>query len=127
MKTSGVGEGILNGESHVGNSQLCLDTSVGELNGAMNDAFGVNHDLDVGGSNVEEPLGFNHLKALVHEGGRVDGNLCAHFPIGVAKGLSGCYFLHLLLGERAEGASRGGEQDFLNLIIALARNGLKNG
>jgi len=61
-------------------------------------------------------MGLDDLQALVHEGGRIDGDLLAHRPGGVSK--------RLLLGDRgelfaapaAERSPGGGENDRLDRV-----------
>ena len=45
------------------------------------------------------------------EGGRVDGNFCAHAPVRMLDGVSNCHCLQLLSRPFSEGPSARGEND----------------
>ena len=123
----GVAEGVLDGEAHVGHAELGFDGSVGVLHGGMDDAFGMDHDFYFLGVDAEEPFGFNHFEAFVHEGCGVDGYLCAHCPVGVAEGLTGCDGFELALGVGAEGAAGGCQEEFFHFRLVLADETLEDG
>ena len=59
-------EGILDGQTHIGHSQLGFHRSVLELYGRMYNRLWVNEHLDLLGIHTEEPFGFDDLEALVH-------------------------------------------------------------
>ena len=110
----GEGEGQLDRHAHVGHTQLSLDGSVLELHGAVNDALRVYHHLNLLGSYVKEPAGFDYLKPLVHHAGAVDGYLGSHIPIGMLQGHCRRNGAQLFMAEGAEGTSAGRQDDFLN-------------
>src|SRR3990167_3570704 len=55
----------------------------------MDDALGVDEDLDVFDIDIKKPAGLDDLQAFVHQGGGVDGDIFAHVPVGVIQSLSG--------------------------------------
>ena len=120
-------EGILDGQTHIGHTELCLHTAVDELHGAVHNALRVDEHLDFLCRNAKKPLRFHHLKTFVHERGRVDGDFRTHVPRGMTERVgSGDFrkFFHRHLPERT---ARAGEQDFFNFVVALAYETLENG
>ena len=93
----------------------------------MDDALRVDEHLDFLGGHAKEPAGLHDLEAFVHEGGGVDGDLCAHVPCGVLEGIGGGDGQQLFLAERAERAAGAGEQDLLDFVVALADEALEDG
>ncbi len=110
----GISEGVLDGQAHVGRGHLGEDGAVDEFDHGMDDALGVDDDLDAVHADVEEPAGLDHFEAFVEEGGGVDGDLAAHDPGRVFEGL-----FEGDLGEGingpdgpvTEGAATGGEPE----------------
>ena len=66
MQTLGEREGILDGQTHVGYAELCLDTTILELHGTMYYRLRVDKHLNLLGINTEEPFGLNHLETFIH-------------------------------------------------------------
>ena len=85
----GPGEGVEDGEAHVGDGDLGEDAAVDVLHQRMDGGLGVDGDLDARGGKVEEAAGFDDFEALVEHGGGVDGDALAHDPGGVLEGLGG--------------------------------------
>ena len=85
----------------------------------MHDALALDNDLDLLRRQAEQPHGLDELKALVHQGGAVNGDLGAHVPVGmlecIGPGLAG----QLLPLHAEERPARGGQQD-LGDITTLA-------
>ena len=102
MQTLWEREGILDRQAHIRHAQLSLHRSIGKLHGTMHDALRMNQHLYLLGRNAKEPLCFCHLKPLVHQRSRVDGNLGTHIP-----------------GRMLE--------ELLYLVIALAHQTLEDG
>ena len=78
----------------------------------MDDALALHHDLNFFRRQTEEPYGLDELQTLVHQGSRVDGDLCAHVPVGVLEGVCTGLAAQLLGGHAEEGAAGGREQNF---------------
>ena len=97
-----VGQGILDGQSHVRRRELRNDTSVNKLDHRMYHALGMNHNLDLIGLEIEQPARFDHLERLVHERGRVDRDLWPHLPGRVPGRLERRDVDELLCGPAAE-------------------------
>ena len=90
----GVGQGVLDGKSHVGGAQLGLQGAVHEADGRVDDALRVDDDLDRVVADIVQPVCLDDLQALVGERRRVDGDLGAHRPGRVAE--------RLLRGDRRQ-------------------------
>jgi len=112
--TSRIREGVLDGEAHIRGGELGEDGAIDEFDHRMDDALGVDDDLDAVHADVEEPAGLNHFEAFVEERGGVDGDLASHDPGGVFEGLFECDGFEGLAGPAggvAEGAAAGGEPE----------------
>ena len=83
----GVGQGVLDRESHVGGAQLGLEGAVDEPDGGVDDALRVDDHLDRVVVDIVQPVRLDDLQALVGEGRRVDRDLGAHRPGRVPQGL----------------------------------------
>ncbi|MBA7694168.1 hypothetical protein ES703_102775 [subsurface metagenome] len=83
-----VGEGVLDGNFHIGNSQLGLHRAVHELHHTMDDGLRMDQNIHLVRFQVEQPPGLDHFQPLVHHGGRIDGDLGPHVPVGMSQGLS---------------------------------------
>ncbi len=123
----GVGNSVLDGEAHVAMAELGEDAAVLKLDHAMDDALGVDDDVDFCHGDIEQPFGFDHFEAFVKEGGGVDGDFAAHVPGGVFEGLGEGDVGELVSGEGAEGAAAGGEEEAADGIAVLAFEALEDG
>ena len=123
----GPGEGVEDGEAHVGDGDLREDAAVDVLDQRVNGGLGMDGDFDLRGGKVEEAAGFDDLEALVEHGGGVDGDALAHDPGGVLEGLGGGDVVEV--GERgvAEGAAGGGEPDLFDFGGGAAAEALVDG
>ena len=119
-------ESVLDRETHVRNAELGDNGAILIFHHGVNDALGMHEHLDLRGIHVKEPLGFDHFKSLVDEGGRVDGDLLAHGPGGVAKSVLRSYVFQILRFFATEGTAGCGEPDLGNLIAAFAVQGLED-
>ena len=85
----------------------------------MDNALALHHDLDLLGGQAEQPDRLDQLQALVHQGGRIDGDLGTHVPVGVLEGI-GLGLAPQLLGLHAEeGAAGGRQQNFFQRFGAV--------
>ncbi len=123
----GVGEGVEDGEAHVGDGDLGEDAAVDEFDEGVDGGLGVDGDADLRGRKVEEAAGFDDLEALVHHGGGVDGDALAHDPGGVLEGLGGGDVVEVGEGGVAEGATGGGEPDLFDFGGGAAAHALVDG
>jgi hypothetical protein len=98
-----------------------------ELDERVDDALAVHDDLDAVHRDVEQPVRFDHLEALVHERGRVDGDLAAHIPRRVTQRVTGCHVLEVARRQVAERAAGGRENEFLDGGDVLAPKALPDG
>jgi hypothetical protein len=116
MEAVGVGEGVTDGQSHVGGRELGDSGPVGELHHRVYDRLGMNNHRHPVVVDAEQLMGLDDLEALVHQGGGVHGDLGAHAPGGMGQGL-----LHrdpLELGSRPapERSAAGGEHQPGHLV-----------
>ena len=74
----GIGQGVLDRESHVGGAQLGLEGAVAEADGGVDDALRMDDDLDRVVLDIVQPVCLDDLQALVRERRGVDGDLRAH-------------------------------------------------
>ncbi len=123
----GVGEGVEDGEAHVGDGDLGEDGAVYKLHQGMDRALRVDGDADAVGGEREEAAGFDDLEAFVHHGGGVDRDAAAHLPGRVFEGLVGRDAGEVFGGGVAEGASGGGEPDLLHFLRSSSAHGLVDG
>ena len=117
--TGRVGQRVLDGDAHIGHAQLRNDGVVAVLDGGVDDALALDDDLDLLRGQTEQPDGFDQFQTLIHQGGRVDGDLRTHVPVGVLQGV-GLGLAPQLLGlHPEEGAAGCGEQDLGQALGAL--------
>ena len=122
-----VGEGVEDGEAHVGDGDLREDAAVDELDERVDGGLGVDGHADLLWRQVEEAAGFDDLEALVHHGGGVDGDALAHDPGGMFEGLLRGDSVEVGEGSVAEGATGGGEPDLLDFGGGAAAHALVDG
>ena len=123
----GKGEGVEDGQAHVGDGDLREDGAVDELDEGVDGGLGVDGDADLGGGQVEEAAGLDDFEALVHHGGGVDGDALAHDPGGVLQRLLWGDVFEVGCGRVAEGAARGREPDLSDLGGGAAAHALMDG
>ena len=82
---SRIGQGVLNRQLHIGRTQLSNHRAIDEFDQRMHDRLRMNHHVDLIGSQVEQPAGFDDLQGLVHHRGRIDRDLRPHVPGGMAQ------------------------------------------
>jgi hypothetical protein len=80
-------QGELDGQPHVGGGHLGDHAAVGELGDAVDDGLRMHHHVDLAVLEAEQVVRLDHLEPLVHERGRVDGDLRPHLPGGVGQRL----------------------------------------
>ena len=65
------------------------DITVRKFDQAVNNALGVNHDVNLLRAQIEEPHRLHNLQALVHQRRRIDGDLAPHLPRRVPQRIRG--------------------------------------
>ena len=113
------GQRVLNGDAHIRHAKLRDDGMIGKLHRGMDDALPLDNDLDLILRQAEEPRGLDQLKALVHQGGRIDGNFCTHIPVGVLEGVRLRLGAQLLGAHTEERPAGGGQQDLFQRFGAV--------
>src|SRR5579862_7671852 len=89
----------------------------------MNNGFRVDDNVNLSGFSTKEPVRLDNLKALIHQGGRVDGDSPSHSPDRMLQGLLGSNRFELLqrsFKERSAGSSQDNSLDFFRLAGAKA-------
>ena len=122
-----IAECVLDGQFHIGQAHLRFQAAILKLHQRVDDGLRMHHHFNLRGGQVEQPFGLNHFQALVHQRGRVNGNLGSHLPIGVFQGLgfgNGAQELAVFAPERP---ARCGQDDFFDGIVPLTRQTLENG
>ena len=112
-----IGHRILNGNLHIWHSQLGNAGAIRIFNHRMNHAFPVDYHLNGIYRFLEQPAGLNNLQTLVHQCGRINGQLGAHHPIGMTQCLFHRHLLQLfpLLSEKRPAGSC--QNDFMQRIL----------
>ena len=82
-----VGQGVADGQAHVGQRELGDGGAVGELDHRVHDRLRVDDDLDAVVADAEQLVGLDDLEALVHERRGVHGDLRSHAPGRMGQGL----------------------------------------
>src|SRR5262245_31744145 len=114
-KSSRIAEGVQDGDSHIGDTELRNHRAVEVLHHRMDDRLGMDQDLDLLRGQVEEPARFDDLEPLVHQCGGVYRDLRAHFPRRMLEGLVHAHPCQLLLWHRPEWSAGRREQDAVDI------------
>ena len=93
----------------------------------MHDRLRVHHHLELGRYDREQVEGLDQLQPLVHQGGRVDGDLAPHRPVGVAQRLLGRGAGQLLQAPGAKRPTGGRQHDALDGCGVGPGNRLEDG
>ena len=75
--------------AHVGITELRQHGAVDVFDQRVDDALGVDDDLDLLALRAEKPMRFDDFEALVHHRRRIDRDLAAHAPARMGTGLLG--------------------------------------
>ncbi|OAV72844.1 hypothetical protein Barb7_03039 [Bacteroidales bacterium Barb7] len=126
FQSCGIGKGIGDGQLHVGNAQLGYHRAVFKLHHRMDDGLGVDKHLYLLRRETEQPFGFNHLKAFVHHGGGVDGDLCTHRPVRVLQSLRLRDRSQFIQRLGAEGTAGGCQQYLFHRVVPLPCEALED-
>ena len=121
------GDGILDGETHVGVTELCQLGAIFEFDKGVDDALRMDNDIDLLDWDIEEPSGLDHFESFIEERGGVDGDLLTHCPSGVFEGLFEGDVFDIRGGGGAEGAAGGGEDESFDRIVLIPLETLENG
>ena len=94
----------------------------------MDDALAVDHRLHLLHRQPVQPHGLDDLQSLVHEGGRVDGDLGPHAPVRVLQSVRRGLMLQFLMAQAEKRPAGAGQQQTLYLpAIPAALQALENG
>ncbi len=87
LQPLGIGEGIGDGDPHIGDTELGDQGAVHIFHQGVNHPLGMDQDLDPLRGDLEEPVGLDDLQSLIHHGGGIHGDLGPHLPYGMGQGL----------------------------------------
>ncbi len=111
----GVGQGVADGQAHVGHRQLGDGGAVGGGHHGVHDRLRVHDDVDVVETHAvlgtEQLVRLDDLEPLVHERRRVDRDLGSHAPRGVGQGVVDGDLGQVAAAAPPERTARGGEHD----------------
>ena len=110
-ETLGVRQGVLDRETHVRGTQLCLQRTVDEHDGRVDHALRMDDDIDRVVVDIVQPVCLDDLQALVGQRRRVDGDLGSHGPGRVPQGLLRGDRSQLVRGGIEERTARCGEHE----------------
>ena len=82
----------------------------------MNDRLRMHHHLDLAGLHAEQPFRFDNLKAFVHHGRGVNGDLGSHLPVGMFQCLCLGDGLQLLQRAGPKRTTGSGQYHLLNRV-----------
>ena len=97
--------------AHVGIAELREHRAVDVFDQRVDDALGMDDDLDLLPRRTEEPMRLDDFEALVHHRRRIDRDLAAHAPARMGTGLLRGNAGKLAEWRGAERAARCGKQD----------------
>src|ERR1700751_4094994 len=92
----------------------------------MNYALRMNHDGDLFGLEVKQPMSLDYLKSLIHQGGRIYGDLIAHSPGRMLQGICNGNPREALCWPLAKGSARGSENHSFDPAVWTAMQALKD-
>ena len=115
----GPGQRILDGNAHVGHTELRNDRMICKLHGGVDDALTLDDDLNLILGQTEQPRGLDQLQTLVHQGRRINRDFGAHIPVRVLERVGLRLGAQLLGGHAEKRAAGGRQQDLLQRFGAV--------
>src|ERR1700757_3653124 len=92
----------------------------------MDYALRMTHDGDLFGLEVKQPMSLDYLKSLIHQGGRIYGDLIAHPPGRMLQGICNGNPREALGWPLAKGSARGSENHSFDTAVCTAMQALKD-
>ena len=126
-QAAGIGQRVLDRQSHVRGAQLGLQGAVPEPDGRVNDALRVDDDLDGVVADIVQPVRLDDLQALVGERRGVDRDLRPHRPGRMLERLLGRHRGQLCRRGVEERAARGREDEGGDVVHGFADQALPDG
>ena len=127
IPTLGIRERELDGNTHVGSTEMRNHGAVGELDHRVNLGLTLHDHVNEIEVAVKQMHGLNALQALVHEGGGVDGDLGAHGPRGMCEGIGTRHAVELVARAAKKRTARAGEPNTMSLAWVLPQIALEDG
>ena len=73
-------------------AEICASTLPSRvLDHGVHGGLRVNHDINLGRREIEQPACLDHLESFVHQSGAIDGDAVAHLPCWMIQGLLGSH------------------------------------
>ena len=72
---------------HVRPAKLGQHGGIRQFDHRMDDALGMNHDLDMVVIKAKQVMGLNHFQPFIHQGSGIHSDLATHAPVGMAGGI----------------------------------------
>ena len=111
---------------HVRNRHLRDHRAVDHLDHRMDDALRMNHDGDLLGRQIEQPVRLDHFEPLVHQGRGIDRDLAAHPPGRMIERLGDGYRCETIGRKAEKRTARRGQNDALERGAAASFEALEN-
>ena len=89
------GKGVLYGKAHIGQSHLGHDRSVAEFHEGVDQALGMDDDIDGLIGHIKQPVCFHDFQSFVGQGSAVYGYFGSHIPVGMMETLLPRYMMKL--------------------------------
>src|SRR5581483_9370449 len=124
IQARGIAQSIQNWQVHRRQAGLHFERTIDELNHRMDNALRLHHHLYLLIGYAKEPVGLNHLQALIHQGRRIDSDLWSHTPGGMSESLLDRYRAKLVQRRAAERTAGGGDNQAAHVANLLAAQAL---
>ncbi len=98
-----------------------------EFDHGVNNTLRMYHHLNLINTGPKQLISFDHLQALIHHRGRIDGNLRPHLPVWMIQRLLNRRLGHVLLGPFSKRTARARQQDAPQIGRLMPMESLKNG
>ena len=123
----GIREGKLDGNTHVGSTEMRHHGAIGELDHGVNLGLTLHDDVDKVEIAAEQMHGLDTLQTLVHKGGGVNRDLGTHSPGGMRQGIGTRHAIELVTRAAKERATRAGEPNAVGFARILPQIALVDG
>ena len=90
------GKSVLDGKSHIRQPQLGYDRAVAKLDEGVDQALGMDDDIDGLIGHIKQPVRFYNFQPFIGQCSAVYGHFGPHIPVWVLEALLSCYMEELL-------------------------------
>src|SRR5215471_1971671 len=92
-------------------TELRKHGSIDVFDQRVNDAFGMDEDVDALARQAEQPVRLDDLETLVHHRRRIHADLPSHYPVRMGTGFVSTHRMEFLQRTLAERSTRRGEKN----------------